>query len=67
MYASLCDFVCIALLLPFVPRLSLSFFYNFFLLFLIFNNFLFFILITILIYLFFLSLFFSPFSSELCG
>ena len=65
MYASLCDFVCIALLLPFVLGFSLSFFYylkKFFLIIIFyFNNFILFNLLS-----FFLS-FFSPFYAELCG
>ena len=64
-YASLCDFVCIALLLPFVLGFSLSFFYylkKFFLIIIFyFNNFILFNLLS-----FFLS-FFSPFYAELCG
>ena len=89
-YASLCDFVCIASLLSFVLRLCLSVFLffsyfsilfsacyhwwicflvwllsSFFLFFYYFLIFKFFILITL--FSFFLSFFFSPFSSEPCG
>ena len=64
-YASLCDFVCIALLLPFVLGFSLSFF--FFLLkniFFLENYFLFFILITLFYFILSSSffLFFLPFT-----
>ena len=76
-YATVCDFVCIALLLPFVLGFCLSVFsFSFFIFFLI----IIFILITILFYFnlfyftvfyfilhsFFLSIF-SPFYSEPCG
>ena len=54
MYASLCDFVCIALLSPFILGFYLSFFFYFLIFFINF-----FILIT-LFYFFFLS-FFLPF------
>ena len=68
MYASVCDFVCIALLLPFVlGSVCLGFFCFFFL---IFTNFfliiIFFILITLFYFILFLSIF-SPFYSEPCG
>ena len=67
----LCDFVCIASLLPFVLRFCPSIFVFFILL----KNFFFliiiFILITILFILFYFILvflsFFSPFYSEPCG
>ena len=83
LYASVCDFVCISLLLPFVLGLCLSVFWGF-ILFLkkkFHNNyFLFFILITLFYFILFYfilfyfilssSLFlsiFAPFYSELCG
>ena len=70
-YASVCDFVCIALHLPFARGFCLSFF--FFLLFkivfliiiLYFNNFILFYFI--LFYFTFLLSIFSPFYSEPCG
>ena len=76
-YASVCDFVCIALLLPFVLGFCLSVFFVFYLkkMFFLNNYFLFFILITLFSFIslyfilsssFFLS-FFSPFYSEPCG
>ena len=74
-YASVCDFVCIPLLLPFVLGYSLSvFLFSFLLLkkffFLIsifyFNNFILFYFILFYFMFFFLS-FFSPFCSETCG
>ena len=62
MYASVCDFVCIALLLPFVLGYCLPIFFLFLLLliFLIFNNFFIFYFNNFLNYFFFLS-FFLPF------
>ena len=76
-YASVCDFHCIALLLPFVLGFCLSVFFVFYLkkMFFLNNYFLFFILITLFSFIslyfilsssFFLS-FFSPFYSEPCG
>ena len=76
-YASVCDFVCIALLLPFVLGFCLSVVFVFYYLkfFFLKKYFLFFILIILFYFTsfnftlsssFFLS-FFSPFYSELCG
>ena len=69
LYASVWDFVCIALLLPFVLGFCLSFFFIiikkiFFLNIFYFHNFLFYFVFFFLS--FFLS-FISPFYSELCG
>ena len=60
-YVSLCDFVCIALLLPFVPRFcqSFSFLFSYYpLIFFIFNNFFNFNNFLFFSFLFFLSFFF---------
>ena len=71
-YASLCDFVCIALLFPFVLRFCQSFFFSlllkksFFSIFILTTLFYFILLYFILSSSFFLS-FFSPFYSEPCG
>ena len=64
-YASMCDFVCIVLLLPFVLGCCLSVFFllNFFLIIIFyFNNFILFYFI-LFYFTFFLSIF-SPFYSE---
>ena len=71
MYASVFDFVCIALLLPFVLGFCLSFFFLitqkiFFLIIIFFNNFILFYFTFILFSSFFLS-FLPPFYSEPCG
>ena len=71
-YASVCDFVCKALLLPFVLGFCLSIFLFFlllknllFLIYFYFKNFILFYFI--LSSSFFLSFFFPPFYSEPCG
>ena len=71
-YTSVCDFVCITLLLPFVLGFCLSFIYLFILLkkcIFLNNYFLCFTLITLfyVILLYLLLSFFSPFYSEPCG
>ena len=71
-YASVCDFVCKALLLPFVLGFCLSiflFYYlkiYFFLIIFILRTLFYFILFYLLLS-FFLSFFFPPFYSEPCG